>query len=138
MACRSFCPSKGPVIGLTLRNDRLDSFWFTLLHEVAHLVLHLPTDSNEVFVDTIENEDQYSPEFETEADAFAKDSFIPRDVWNRNVFRLRTGASILDLSAKLKINPSIVAGRLRYERKAYNEFSQLVGIGEVRKLLLNE
>ena len=131
-------PGKGPVIGLTLRYDRLDSFWFTLLHEIAHLVLHLTTDSDEIFVDTIENEDQYGSETETEADAFAKDSFIPRDAWNRNAFRLRTTASILALSTKLKIDPSIVAGRLRYERKAYNEFSQLVGNGKVRELLLNE
>jgi len=131
-------PGKGPVIGLTLRNDRLDNFWFTLLHEVAHLVLHLTTDSNEVFVDTIENEDQYSPEIETEADAFAKDSFIPRDAWNRNAYRLRTIDSILALSSGLKIHPSIVAGRLRYERKDFTEFSQLVGIGKVRNLLLNE
>ncbi|HSN53770.1 MAG TPA: HigA family addiction module antitoxin [Candidatus Sulfomarinibacteraceae bacterium] len=26
-----------PVVALTLRYDRLDSFWFTLMHEVAHL-----------------------------------------------------------------------------------------------------
>ena len=26
-----------PVVGLTLRHDRLDSFWFTLLHELAHV-----------------------------------------------------------------------------------------------------
>ncbi|MGY3463602.1 HTH-type transcriptional regulator/antitoxin HigA [Bradyrhizobium sp. LM6.11] len=29
-----------PIIGLTLRNDRTDSFWFTLLHECAHVALH--------------------------------------------------------------------------------------------------
>ena len=28
-----------PVVALTLRHDRLDSFWSTLMHEVAHLVL---------------------------------------------------------------------------------------------------
>lgn len=29
-----------PVIGLTIRHDRLDNFWFTLMHELAHLALH--------------------------------------------------------------------------------------------------
>ena len=29
-----------PVIGLTLRHDRLDNFWFTLMHQLAHIVLH--------------------------------------------------------------------------------------------------
>ena len=30
-----------PVIGLTLRYDRLDNFWFVLLHELGHVFLHL-------------------------------------------------------------------------------------------------
>jgi len=30
-----------PVIGLTLRYDRIDNFWFCLLHELAHVGLHL-------------------------------------------------------------------------------------------------
>ena len=30
-----------PVIGVTLRYDRLDNFWFVLLHELGHVFLHL-------------------------------------------------------------------------------------------------
>ena len=30
-------PNGKPVIGLTLRHDRIDNFWFTLLHELAHI-----------------------------------------------------------------------------------------------------
>ena len=30
-----------PVIGLTLRNDCLDSFWFSIFHSVAHIWKHL-------------------------------------------------------------------------------------------------
>jgi HTH-type transcriptional regulator/antitoxin HigA len=30
--------NRNPVIALTLRYDRIDSFWFTLLHEVAHII----------------------------------------------------------------------------------------------------
>ena len=36
-------PELGAVIALTLRHDRLDNFWFTLLHELGHVVLHLNT-----------------------------------------------------------------------------------------------
>ena len=28
-----------PVVVVTLRYDRIDNFWFTLLHEIAHVVL---------------------------------------------------------------------------------------------------
>ena len=33
-----------PVIGLTLRYDRIDNFWWVLMHELAHVVKHLPQD----------------------------------------------------------------------------------------------
>ena len=39
-----FSPQGEPVIGMTLRHDRLDNFWFTLAHELGHLHLHLPSD----------------------------------------------------------------------------------------------
>ncbi|MEN1395396.1 hypothetical protein AAIH23_34865, partial [Pseudomonas aeruginosa] len=34
-----------PIIGLTLRNDRIDNFWFTLIHEVAHIWKHMDDNS---------------------------------------------------------------------------------------------
>ena len=40
-----------PVIGLTLRYDRIDNFWFTLLHELAHVGRHLSEDSDDWFAD---------------------------------------------------------------------------------------
>ena len=47
--------SKGrPVIGLTIRHDRIDNFWFTLVHELIHVQEHLTTDS-ETFIDDIES-----------------------------------------------------------------------------------
>ncbi len=30
-----------PIIGLTLRLDRLDNFWFVLFHELGHIFLRL-------------------------------------------------------------------------------------------------
>lgn len=35
-----FADDGTPIIGLSTRGDRMDSFIFTLLHEIAHLVLH--------------------------------------------------------------------------------------------------
>lgn len=132
-------PDIGPVIGLTLRYDRLDSFWFTLLHELAHVVLHLREDPNEVFIDSIEDEDRDESEVEAEANAFAKDSFVPRDVWMRSeAFRFGTESAIHALADKLHIHPAVVAGRFRFERKRYQEFSQLLGAGQVRSTLLAE
>lgn len=132
-------PDVGPVIGMTLRFDRLDSFWFTLLHELAHIVLHLSGDSEKVFIDSIEDEDPAESEIEAEANAFAKDSFIPRDAWHRSdAFRFGTDSAIVALAKKFEIHPAIVAGRLRFERKRYQTFSQLLGAGQVRNVLMSE
>ena len=43
-----------PIIGLTLRFDRLDNYWFTLMHEVAHIALHYNEDIS-LFYDEFEN-----------------------------------------------------------------------------------
>ncbi|MBW4688851.1 MAG: HigA family addiction module antidote protein [Komarekiella atlantica HA4396-MV6] len=34
----AFYLNKNPLVALTLRYDRIDSFWFTLMHELAHIV----------------------------------------------------------------------------------------------------
>ena len=36
----------GPIIALTLRYDRIDNFWFSLMHELAHVARH-PKPSEE-------------------------------------------------------------------------------------------
>ncbi len=44
-------PQGYPVIAMTLRYDRADNFWFTLMHELAHVVLHLGGDRTKSFFD---------------------------------------------------------------------------------------
>ncbi len=48
-----------PVIGMTLRHDRVDYFWFTLLHEVVHVWKHLNA-SDEAYIDRVENSESES------------------------------------------------------------------------------
>lgn len=127
----------GPVLAMTLRYDRLDNFWFTLLHELGHIALHLFEPSDDVFVDSIEDGRSDNQEAEAEADAFAKDSLVPRDTWLRSdARRLGSESSVVSLAKQLGIHPAIVAGRIRYERKEFRIFTGLVGIGGVRDIIL--
>lgn len=131
----------GPVVALTLRYDRLDSFWFTLLHEVGHVIFHLSQRQDVVFIDSFDDEceDLDESEAEAEANAFAKDAFVPRDAWVRSdALRLGTEASIIALAKKCHIHPAVVAGRVRFEKRKYHAHSRLLGAGEVRGTLLNE
>ncbi len=119
-----------PIIGLTLRFDRLDHFWFTLLHEVAHLWKHV--DGEETFLDNLDasSEDRR----EVEANRIAKEALIPRVAWKRSDAYLNPSNQAIDaLSRELKIHPAIISGRLRKERENYTIFNDLIGHGQVRK-----
>ena len=130
-------PDGNPFIALTVRYDRVDSFWFTLLHEIGHIVLHSSRDSEQVFLDDLDEADHHD-EIEAEANAFARDSFVARDVWRRSdAFRRRNRSSVEALAKKLNISPAIVAGRIRHETKDYSYLSDMVGQGSVRTLLFD-
>lgn len=126
-----------PVIGLTLRIDRIDYFWFTLLHEVAHVWRHL-NDSEETFVDRIERMAslERSPDAkENEANRIARDALIRRAVWERCPARLAPSReNIQSLADELHIHPAIVAGRIQFESGQYNLFREFLGQGEVKRL----
>ncbi|MCY3882148.1 MAG: ImmA/IrrE family metallo-endopeptidase [Chloroflexi bacterium] len=124
-------PGKAPVIGLTLRYDRIDNFWFCLLHELAHLGRHLD-GRPEGFVDDFDLPGNSARE--AEADEWAQEALIPREEWVRSAIWLEPAAlNVIYLANTLHIHPAIVAGRLRYESGNYRLLSQLVGTGKVRQ-----
>ena len=73
-----------PVIGLTLRDDRIDNFWFTLLHELAHVGLHLDGGEHGTFIDDFALPSRPGDGYhdrEAEADAWAQEALIPHAEW---------------------------------------------------------
>ena len=123
-----------PIIALTLRFDRLDNFWFVLMHELGHVLLHLFDSLNMDFFDEEGNSD--SDEIEKEADRFALDSLIPEESWDMCLSRFSMSEESIRLDAEnIGIHPSIIAGRIRKERNNYTILSDLVGQGMVRKFI---
>jgi HTH-type transcriptional regulator/antitoxin HigA len=119
-----------PVVGMTLRFDRLDNFWFVLFHELAHLILHINGEYSEFFDDL----DGQPDVVEKEADEFACNALIPKDIWETSAARyLRDVNSVKVLADELKISPALIAGRIRKEADNYLILTELVGSGEVRK-----
>ena len=123
-----------PVIGLSLRQNRLDNFWFTLTHELVHAWKHLFDTEWSVIVDeNIENQND-EDELEQEANYLAGKLAIPPSEWKRSeAHRYPTVESINDLADKLQISPAIVAGRVRFEKNNYRLFSNLVGYRQIRQ-----
>ncbi len=122
-----------PVIALTLRRDRIDNFWFTLLHEMAHVAFHL-SDERTYIVDELDIGS--SEEIETEADELAGRALIPDEHWDAwDVKGTYTGiADILSFARRMEVNPAIVAGRWQKTHRDYRKFSKLLGHGTVRPL----
>ena len=127
-----------PAIGLTLRYDRIDYFWFTLLHELAHVGLHLDCgDEAAAFVDDHSlrgTEVGGADSAEANADRWAEDALIPASIWEDNLARSRpTAMAVVDLAWEAGVHPAIVAGRVRHEQGNYRLLSQFVGTGQVRR-----
>ena len=126
-----------PVIGLTLRYDRLDNFWFCLLHELAHIGRHMSATSNEAFVDDLSLRAVQGARRvprETEADEWAEHGLIPEDIWNTSKVKDNpTPLAVLELAQRLGIHPAIIAGRIRYETRNFRLLSHFVGTGMLRK-----
>ena len=83
-------PDGSPLIALTLRYDRLDSFWFTLFHELAHVKKHLSENSTAYF-DDMNNE--MSKDIEKEADSYAKEMLIPAKIWETSGLNINSTVS---------------------------------------------
>jgi len=126
--------NNAPVIGLTLREDRLDNFWFTLIHELVHAWRHLGGEQYRAIAD--ENIDKHRSEddkVEREANERTAEILIPRSIGKRSAaFMNPTSEAIRALAAELQVSPAIVAGRIRYERQNYALFAKLVGYRQAR------
>lgn len=99
------------VIGLTLRGKDADKFWFSLFHEIGHILLgHLNQNTG---MDSTSEE---------AANQFAKDTLIPQNTFNAFVDRGSfTRESLTQFSKAIGIDPGIVVGRL--QKEGYIEFS---------------
>ena len=134
-------PDGRAVVGMTLRYDRIDNFWYTLLHELAHISLHLDTcGDDDVFVDDHSLRGMEAgaggsgDTKEEDADRLAEEALIPREVWDASpVPQNPSPNGVINLAQSLGIHPAIVAGRIRHERGNYRLLSQFVGTGEVRR-----
>jgi HTH-type transcriptional regulator / antitoxin HigA len=131
-------PDRSPLIALTARHDRLDNFWFTLLHELAHVALHLDTtDDVDAIFDDLDNASM--DKWERQADALAREALIPTKAWNAARLGDRPStAAVKALADQLQVHPAIVAGRVRFQTANYMHLNHLLGRGAVRKLFLNQ
>lgn len=119
---------KTPVIGLTIRHDRPDNFWFTLMHELAHIALHY-NNSIEFFYDE-ELQDKDGIEIdskEKEADTLAEESILPKSKWETSAAKTTPNQfSTEDLSNELNIQTAVIAGMIRFKHQNFYYLNKIV------------
>ncbi|NOY06266.1 MAG: HigA family addiction module antidote protein [Chlorobi bacterium] len=105
--------SKKAVLILSLRGSWADIFWFSLFHEIGHILLH---GSKRVFVESDEKSINQAF-YEEEANRFASEYLIPKNKYRSFV---ETGSfssnDIKRFAESLDIHPGIVVGRLQHDR----------------------
>ena len=96
------------VLCLTIRGKRADTFWFTLFHEIAHI---LYGDYSARFVDF----DSVKGETEERADTFAGDRLIDPELYRAFVRKgnYLSWPGIENFAEKAGVQPFIVLGRLQ-------------------------
>ncbi len=99
------------ILCLTIRRKRADTFWFTLFHEIAHVLYH---DFSNRFVDF----DSIDSEKEIRADSFARDQLIAPALYREFLYsgNYSTWSGIKEFAKKAGVQPYIVLGRLQNDK----------------------
>jgi HTH-type transcriptional regulator / antitoxin HigA len=109
------------LLQLSLRYKYADIFWFSFFHEIGHVLLHSKKETY------IEYESAEGGVIEEEADDFAKDNLIPKNVLKDFIDKNElTIESITKFAKTVNIDPGIVVGRLQHDHFiSYNQLSDL-------------
>ncbi len=102
------------VVMMSLRGSWADIFWFSLFHEIAHILEH---DKRVTFLEDHSSNLIYAQQ-EEEADTFSQRTLIPEEAY---LLFLRHGRfnplAISQFSEEIGIHPGIITGRLLHDKK---------------------
>jgi HTH-type transcriptional regulator/antitoxin HigA len=107
-----------PVVALSLRIDRIDSFWHSLMHELGH-VRNGDGFSLDIDLD-VRRPDEEGPESERRADRFAIEQLIPQEKLDGFIARIRplySAQRIEEFSRTHHVHPGIAVGQLQHRRE---------------------
>lgn len=114
--------SEKALIQLSLRGKKLDRFWFTLFHELAHVIYH---SKKEIHINFYNEKDG----IDEEANEIAREWLIPKDKYEEFIDEMDDLSSlkIKKFAHEIGIHPCIVVGRLQYDKYIeYSEYSSLM------------
>lgn len=122
-----------PTIAMSIRFDRIDYFWFVLMHELGHLAKGEQSVDEDVRPDA---NDSNKPDYEIEADRFAINHLVDQERLSGFIARvgpLYSAKRIEAFARTINVHPGIVVGQLQHRQEvSYASFRKtLVPIREV-------
>jgi len=102
-----------PLIQLTGRYNRNDSFWFTFFHEAGHIILHGKKD---IFIEDFEYSEKDKNK-EIEADCFAIKWTLSKEEQQEIIEAVPLNKEDIERFAKkFNTHPAIIIGRLHHDK----------------------
>ena len=109
-AVKWLSPSKA-VIAMNDRRNYADTFWFSLFHEIKHVIQHKVTYVMVTGANTIND---INTTLEKEADEFARNYLITKADYSNFIKKKDfSEKAIIDFSREIEIDPGIIVGRLQ-------------------------
>lgn len=114
--------SEKALVAMSFRHLRNDIFWFTLFHEICHVLKH---SKKEMFVHVANS--QVAQALEDEANTFAANHLIPPEDAHM-LKHLKTADAVADFALQVGVAPGIVVGRMQHDGLIpYNRWTKLFG-----------
>ncbi|MDH5675284.1 MAG: HigA family addiction module antitoxin [Myxococcales bacterium] len=130
-----------PVVGMSLRFDRIDNFWFVLRHEIEHVLLghgaEQPMVDSDLGAESGGTVGEEATEEERLANTAAADFCVPAkkmDSWVARKDPYFSEKDLLGFARVQSVHPGLVAGQLRQRTKRYNLFSKY--LAKIREYLV--
>lgn len=111
-----------PVIGMSLRHDRIDNFWFVLRHEIEHVLQKNGMQNEIIDVDILENPETSIAEEEKIANIAAADFCVPKKEIDDFIARKNPFFSekdVLGFSKRIERHPGIIVGQIHAKTQRY-------------------
>ena len=114
---------QSPVIGLSLRLDRIDNFWFVLRHEIEHVLRKDGQDREIIDVDMQGADDASLPDEERIANAAAADFCVPEQEINLFIARKApffAERDVIGFARRLNVHPGLVVGQIQKKTERWD------------------
>ena len=111
----AFYCHKNPVVVFTARYKRIDNFWFTIAHEIAHVLYHLD-ENNTFFLDNFREENVNDVELEANEKAAEKLKYKEIIEFLKQKLNYLSKQDIEVCAKTLEIHPALIIGKLAFDK----------------------